>query len=196
MFGFKGVMAGVKATIERNKWIQYSSWVVVLLLIVVAKLYEPATNEQTVEPNLPKLEQAAIVRPVVFPVEVERVIDGDTILASGVRYRLAGIDAPELSQEFGQEAKEFLEALLASSDQITVEVEGVDRYGRSLAHVFVSGINVSEILLENGFAHVFYTENKKQNEHFKKLVDFAKKGRAGLWFNPDAVNPYEYRMAN
>jgi endonuclease YncB( thermonuclease family) len=39
------------------------------------------------------------------------VIDGDTLEINGTRIRLAGIDAPELDQPFGQNAKRLLMSL-------------------------------------------------------------------------------------
>lgn len=81
--------------------------------------------------------------------EVVRVIDGDTIDATiglGMdvtivkRLRLAGINAPEMSNApKGQEAKQFLESLI-TDQKITIKTAGddTDAYGRTLATIFVT----------------------------------------------------------
>ncbi len=91
------------------------------------------------------------------------VLDGDTIddKASGVRYRLANIDAPET----GDNAKCFRErqqgeaakraAILAIRKAQIVSARNThrtDRYGRRVAFVYVDGRDLGELLVESGLA--------------------------------------------
>lgn len=67
---------------------------------------------------------------------VVRVADGDTITvldAAKVQYkiRLAGIDAPEKSQAYGERSRESLPELVANQTVI-VETNKKDRYGRQV----------------------------------------------------------------
>ncbi|MEV5031660.1 thermonuclease family protein [Sphingobium sp. LMC3-1-1.1] len=78
------------------------------------------------------------------------VVDGDTIRAGGERIRLLGIDAPEIHgcrqgrvcvPGDGQASKRSLEAMMGG--RISVQRVGQDRYGRTLAQVYVGGRNVA-----------------------------------------------------
>lgn len=62
------------------------------------------------------------------------ILDGDTIdvltaTNTQVRIRLAGIDAPEKKQPFGQSSKQMLSDLVFSKG-VTIEWSKKDRYGR------------------------------------------------------------------
>lgn len=78
-------------------------------------------------------------------------IDGDTFDCDGVRYRLYGIDTPELGEPLGAQARVRLQQLLAMGS-ITVIPVAVDVYGRHVAEVLVAGWNVAAVLRAEGFA--------------------------------------------
>jgi len=84
------------------------------------------------------------------------VHDGDTLSVretNGVvqRIRVDGIDAPELRQRYGIEARDVLPALVLKR-QVEVGVRGRDRYGRILARISIDGLDVSKALVERGLA--------------------------------------------
>ncbi|MHC4914114.1 MAG: thermonuclease family protein [Planctomycetota bacterium] len=95
---------------------------------------------------------------------VAHVVDGDTLrLAGGERVRLAGIDAPEMregkpgrSGPFPEPgAVEATEALRSMAENETVRVIrlGEDRYGRTLAKIYLSdGTDVGGELVRRGLA--------------------------------------------
>lgn len=78
-------------------------------------------------------------------------IDGDTFDAGGVRYRLYGIDTPELSEPLGERARARLQQLLAMAPVNVIPV-AVDVYGRQVAEVVVAGLNLAAVLRAEGFA--------------------------------------------
>jgi endonuclease YncB( thermonuclease family) len=78
-------------------------------------------------------------------------IDGDTFDSGGVRYRLYGIDTPELGEPLGARARERLQQLLAMAPVSVIPVT-VDVYGRQVADVIVAGLNVAGVLRAEGFA--------------------------------------------
>lgn len=87
-----------------------------------------------------------------------RVVDGDTIVISGERIRLVSVDTPELrgarcerERALAVAAAERLRELL-DGGKVTFTATGVDHYGRTLAHVFVDGADVGEILLKENHA--------------------------------------------
>ena len=80
-----------------------------------------------------------------------QAVDGDTIRYGGERIRLRGLNAPELSEPGGFEARQRLAELL-SRGNIRIIPHGQDIYGRMLADVFISDRNVAEIMTSEGFA--------------------------------------------
>ena len=127
---------------------------------------------------------------------VERIVDGDTIIASiGERsetVRLIGLDAPESVaptrpvQCYGKEASGFLEAVLPAGTEITLlrDVEARDVYDRLLGYVVRSsdGLFVNLELVAAGYAAVL---SYPPNDHYADVLDRAQaeavvSGR-GLW---------------
>lgn len=88
------------------------------------------------------------------------VIDGDTIRADGVTYRIIGIDTPETSRakceserQRGYEAKAYMIELL--SNGYTIEARGLDKYRRRLATLWIGQVNVSDIMIARGHARAY-----------------------------------------
>jgi endonuclease YncB( thermonuclease family) len=79
------------------------------------------------------------------------VIDGDTFDSGGVRYRLYGIDTPELDEPLGPQARDRLQQLLAMGP-VSVMPVAVDAYGRTVAQVIAAGYDVAAVLRAEGFA--------------------------------------------
>jgi micrococcal nuclease len=88
-----------------------------------------------------------------------RVIDGDTIKMNGVgSVRYIGIDAPERGEPYYDEARRYNEELLSKGDaRLKYGRARFDRYGRTLAYVYVRDdagdtIFVNEELVRAGWA--------------------------------------------
>ncbi len=91
------------------------------------------------------------------------VVDGDTIddRASGLRYRLANIDAPETDDNAkchrervgGQRAKSAAIALVKGASEVSVRrTWRKDSFGRCIAFVLVDGEDLGRILVRRGLA--------------------------------------------
>lgn len=103
------------------------------------------------------------------PVELVRVIDGDTIVVDDggeeQRVRFLGIDTPEIAHEdgetsepCGEEARAMTEELTAAGDLELRSDDGQpaeDRYGRRLAYVEAGGKDLSAELLQAGLAEIY-----------------------------------------
>jgi micrococcal nuclease len=124
-------------------------------------------------------------------VEVLRVIDGDTleVLLNNQkrRIRLLLVDTPEITkgknEPYGQEAKQHVWAMLqAVRNRVTIEIEGMDKYGRLLAHVFAAGVNLQKSLLTNGLAKYAYDygDYKYENE-YREAERQAREKQRGIW---------------
>lgn len=133
--------------------------------------------------------------------KVVGVIDGDTIDvldASNTKHRirLAGIDAPERRQAFGQKSKESLSDMVFAR-RVEVETHKNDRYGRRVGKVLVNGRDANLEQIRLGMAW-FYREYKRElSAADRELYDLgereAKRARFGLWVDANPMPPGEFR---
>jgi len=121
------------------------------------------------------------------------VVDGDTIMvaADGGEpqvVNLANVDAPELGQSYGEEAKAFLSEL-ALNKEVRVEGATRDADGGLTGRVFVGDTRVAKALLEAGLA---WTQEATDEE--LALASIMGRGsRLGLWQDEDPVAPWTWR---
>jgi len=151
-------------------------------------------------------------------VPVVRVFDGDGFLTripipqrgieieTGVR--LGFIDAPELEQPGGYEARDFL------SDQIsgrwvdlivlmkTDTGRSVDRHKRIVAVPYLwqdhdqrqerpAWRNIELEMILNGWAWVL--DRYEPPEHYFEALDDAQRNRRGIWARDDNIHPWEFK---
>lgn len=102
-------------------------------------------------------------------VEVERVIDGDTVVVNGSSMRLLGINSPEKGQMYYEEAKEYLESLVVNKS-IVVKSHGKDKYYRELVYLFdvEDKKNINLELVREGYANYYFPSGK--DEYYKDFV--------------------------
>lgn len=127
--------------------------------------------------------------------KVVGVHDGDTITVLDSRnnqhkIRLAQIDAPELSQEWGKNSKKALSDLVFSKF-VTVNIESVDRYGREVGEVFLGGQDICKEQIKNGNAWVY--DKYAHDSSLGKTESVAKENSTGLWSTGSATPPWEWR---
>ncbi len=80
------------------------------------------------------------------------VVDGDTWWRDGIKYRSACVDAVEIDDARGIEARDALRELLGRSDARIRELGVKGRYGRSLAIIETNGTTAGDILVSKGLA--------------------------------------------
>jgi endonuclease YncB( thermonuclease family) len=129
------------------------------------------------------------------------VADGDTITvldADKVQHkiRLAGIDAPEKKQAFGNRSKESLSELTYDKT-VNVETDKRDKYGRQVGKVLVNGQDVNLVQVERGMAWWYRAYAREQSSSDRRLYeaaeDAAKADKRGLWRDAEPVPPWEFR---
>lgn len=128
------------------------------------------------------------------------VADGDTltILATRQQYkiRLAGIDAPEKKQDFGQRAKTNL-LTLAFGQSASADCRKRDRYQRQICVVSVAGKDVGLAQIRSGLAWWYkrYAREQTPNErlNYEQAEFIAQTHRLGLWSNNNPVPPWDWR---
>ena len=128
------------------------------------------------------------------------VSDGDTITVlvdkTPYKIRLAGIDAPESRQAFGQASKQHLSALVYKKP-VTVLWDKKDRYGRTIGKVMVDGTDVCLEQIKAGWAWHYkrYASEQPAQDRadYAAAEDRAKSGRIGLWSDAQPTAPWDWR---
>jgi micrococcal nuclease len=123
--------------------------------------------------------------------KVTSVHDGDTLTGINeaieqVRVRLDAVDAPELSQPYGQASRKAL-AEKVFGKAVTVTTKKRDQYGR----VIVGKRDVNLELLEEGA--VWHYEKYDRNKRLREAAQGARTAKKGLWREPDPVAPWDWR---
>jgi endonuclease YncB( thermonuclease family) len=138
----------------------------------------------------------SFARGTAFECDVMRVVDGDTLqvktVDSTLTVRVWGVDAPELSQPFGNSAAAFARVML-DGQIVTVKVKAKDRYGRVVGEVVMKdGRIFGNELLRAGLAW-WYKEYAPRDVGKRKLEQEAMDERRGLWSGGVQVAPWEWR---
>jgi len=129
--------------------------------------------------------------PTLETYQVSQIVDGDTLdLATGQRVRLKGINTPESSMPFYQEAKTFLQSL-TQNQSIEIQSYGTDKYGRILAHLFLNDKNINKEILQQGLATLYYYEHDIHYKEYAKAEEFARLNQKGLWKKSPNTNCIE-----
>jgi micrococcal nuclease len=125
---------------------------------------------------------------------VSHVTDGDTLWVrppSGpaVPVRLQGIDAPEICQAFGTQARDALAARVLHRP-VQVATRARDKYQRLVGRVSLQGQDVGAWLVAGGYAWSAHYRNRLGP--YGDEEQQARQSRRGLWAAP-AVEPRLFR---
>ncbi|HNP08092.1 MAG TPA: thermonuclease family protein [Cyclobacteriaceae bacterium] len=129
---------------------------------------------------------------------VTYVSDGDTfhlITESGnkIKVRVADIDCPESTQEYGLEAKQFTNQAIKGK-QVALTIKQTDRYGRKVAFVTYDGKDLSQQLLKHGLA--WHYKRYSILAKYAQMEDSARYNKIGLWQSKNPMAPWDYRKNN
>ena len=125
-----------------------------------------------------------------------RVIDGDTFELDGAKIRLHGIDAFEKNQkcykhgenvDCGALATDYLSFLLTGKN-ISCNKKFSDRYGRNVSICTVDGIDISKMMVRQGWAKAY----TKYSSDYIEDEQFAKDNLLGAW-TKDFIEPKDQR---
>jgi micrococcal nuclease len=127
-------------------------------------------------------------------VKVQRVVDGDTFVATvksrRERVRVIGVDTPESvdpnrpDEPYGKEASDFAKHYLdGETVRLAGDAEPRDRYGRILAYVWLrDGTFWNALLAAEGYAQqLTIPPNVTYASLFRRLVAEARSHERGLW---------------
>ena len=110
---------------------------------------------------------------------VTKIADGDTFETDKGRYRLLGVDAPELNRCFGPEAKARLTELILNKP-VELKEPKKEEFGRKMVLVYVNGQLINETMMREGFGQPDYSKNSKR-EVLTAASHEAKNNKTGLW---------------
>jgi len=131
------------------------------------------------------------------------VSDGDTITLLGedntqYKVRLAGIDAPEKKQAFGNASKKSLSDLVFSK-QVVANWSKKDRYGRLIAKVVFNNSDINLMQIQRGMAW-FYSKYKyeliqEDRIEYLQAHENARNKKVGLWADSLPEAPWDFRVS-
>lgn len=133
-----------------------------------------------------------------------KVADGDTAtvklkaLGSEVKIRFYGVDTPESKwvgqwpdQAYSYEAKSFTVSKL-NNKSVDVLFTGDGTYSRCVGEIFVNGQSHSLALIQGGYAW-WYSKYSPSRTDLKDAQSYARNSKLGLWANPNAQAPWDFR---
>ena len=132
---------------------------------------------------------------------VIRVVDGDTVILDGKeRVRLIGVDTPETVhpskpvENYGKEASAFTKSMCEGKQVILeYDVERQDKYGRTLAYVYLTdGTFLNAEIVKQGYGHAYTRFPFKYLEEFRQYEREAREGKKGLWAVEDDIVILKY----
>jgi len=140
---------------------------------------------------------AASKQPYTLNGKVVAIACGDTLTVlddANVQHhiRLAGIDAPERKQAFGNKARHALGDMVFGK-VVRVDVIDVDRYKREVGRIFLANRFINMEMVRDGFAWR-YPQYDRGGE-FSIAEGDARLHRRGLWADRYPAPPWEFRRA-
>jgi endonuclease YncB( thermonuclease family) len=176
--------------LSKRKRRKSSSIIVVIVLSLAVFLIDHFLKEPDMPAPNPGTDITCTVR---------EVYDGDTVTAScgqgKLKIRVWGIDAPEKKQKpWGDQSRDALRQLV-NDREVQVQVTDTDRYGRSVARLFVNGSDTGMQMVRDGYAIVYEQYNDSQG--YRDAQVEAKRAKQGVWSKPgDQQDPAAWRRLN
>ncbi|PPR40511.1 MAG: hypothetical protein CFH30_00803 [Alphaproteobacteria bacterium MarineAlpha8_Bin1] len=125
-----------------------------------------------------------------------QVIDGDTIKFNKKKFRLYGIDAPEINQKCkingkdyfcGRKSKDFLEAKILGKEISCLEKDK-DRYKRIIAICYLQNQDLNKMMVKNGWALAY----RRYSSDYIRDEIYAKQNNLGIW-KGEFMEPSKWR---
>ena len=144
---------------------------------------------------------ATCVHAVELRGKIVGVSDGDTVTVLDAerhqqKVRLAGIDAPEKAQAFGQASKTSLSDQIFGRE-VVVTWDKRDRYGRIIGKISVDFRDVCLEQVRRGMAWHYkqYLRDQAPDDRgvYAEAEVAARAARVGLWHDEKPVAPWEWR---
>ena len=142
---------------------------------------------------------------------IPKIVDGDTVHINDKKFRLEGIDAPEMGQQCKKESLKISSIIgftfykdyscgKVSKAKLKAKINGSkirctstskDKYRRYIATCFKGETNLNQWMVRNGYAIAYRRYSKKYDPD----EDFAKENKLGLW-QGKFMSPEKWRKLN
>lgn len=142
------------------------------------------------------LYQCLVLPVYAWPGVVTHVSDGDTVWVQPLqggeaqKVRLLGIDAPEICQSWGPQARAALHAVL-QGQVVEVHAHAHDTYGRLLGQLTRQGQDVGAWMVGQGYAWSY--SDQHHTGPYEGLQQQAQSRRLGLFADGRALQPRWFR---
>jgi len=173
-----------------------SIWLLILALAsALSCTHRSAQPKQRTTPSLASSGSQTLTGRVIA------IFDGDTITLldsanTQHRIRLAGIDAPESHQAFGEQSRQSLSEMIFGKD-VSVSYQKVDQYGRLVGKIILDGkdINLEQVKAGMAWHYKFYEDEQtpEDRDAYAQAESEARAARRGLWQDPNPTEPYQFR---
>ena len=133
---------------------------------------------------------------------VVRVADGDTVTVMDqaqqiYKVRLAGIDAPEKNQAYGERSRQSLYDMV-NGKNVQLETHKRDKYGRHVGTLKVDKMDVNLTQVQRGMAWHYTAYAREQLEQDQQSYSAAERqareAKLGLWADGAALAPWAWRQ--
>ena len=172
----------------------FAGFAAIALLVTFTKAVNSAFDIQASSDSVVRTVMSYAPTSEVFSGRVTKVVDGDTLYlrVDGNQHviRLHEIDAPELGQPWGWQARRALSNKV-SRKNVVVEVSTTDAYGRLVGKVWLGERDINRVMVWEG--HAWAYRQYLNNRLLLKYEASAKKEGIGLWSQADPIPPWEWR---
>lgn len=167
-------------------------WGLVVLLLGSTLFFARGAAEQ-----LAQAQAAEVTLKTGDLVSVKQIVDGDSLVVedangASVGVRILGIKAFDTKPErepatrFGREAVKTLEELTRGERvRVLLHSSGKDRYGRTLASLFVGDEDLGLSLVKRGLALTYTVYPLPTTPLYLAAQEDAQAAERGLWSDPD-----------
>lgn len=170
----------------RTKWLV--SAVAGVLVMVLVGCSTPAAKVSMLKVNAAGQKE--------FVGTVSKVVDGDTLVVKtdkgDIKVRMSGIDAPEMKQSFGPEAKDALSQRV-DGKKVRVVWRADDKYGRVVGDVYegYKWVNLDMVFAGMAWHYKAYSKDARM----ASVEANVRKHGVGLWKQKDPVAPWDFRKS-
>jgi len=149
--------------------------------------------------------------PLVLVCLVVGISDGDTLKArcgsessyQQIRVRLSGIDAPELKQPYGRQARKMLSDLLYMKE-VKLDCPKQDHYRRYVCNISLKhekgklqNLDIGKAMIQYGLAWYYRTYSNdlspRNRKTYAEAEVSARNSRSGLWKDQSPVPAWTWR---